>query len=388
MRKIVFLVLLVLTTFVQAADIEIVKTGSGKTSLSIDGVTGSQKFMTVLKRNIQISGWFKIAGTSVSPLVLYGKQSGNSCAVALKNSSTGYIYFSKQFLSKDGDEDLAHQVVDEVVQSVKNVRGIASCRMVFVGTVSGKKDLYVSDLDGGRMYRVTSDKKPCYAPKWSHNGNDILYTSLYKNFPDVYRIDIGTRKRERLIAKPGLNCGAVYSPDGSKIAVVLSKDGNAELYVMDVRTKKLKRLTKSANISEASPSWSPGGKQIVYVADSSGRPNLYVINSSGGQPKRVSYKGTENVTPCWGINGKIAYISRLGGRYQVAVYNPLNGENTIVSKDGADYENPSWTPDKRHIVVGRTVNYNSGIYLLDVEGDPAIKLIQQSGNWSAPDCTK
>lgn len=388
MKKIMFMVLVVLATFVQAADIEIVKTGIGKTSLSVDGVTGSQKFISVLKRNIQISGWFTIAGSSSSSLELYGKHSGNSCAVALKNRATGYTYFSKKFISNSGDEDLAHQVVDEIVQSVKNVRGIASCRIVFVGTVHGKKDLYVSDLDGGRMYRVTSDETPCYAPKWSNNGNDILYTSLYKNFPDVYRIDISTRQRERLIAKPGLNCGAVYSPDGSKIAVILSKDGNAELYSMDVRTKKLTRLTKSANISEASPSWSPDGKQIVYVSDSSGRPNLYVINANGGQPKRVSFKGTENVTPCWGSNGKIAYISRLGGRYQVAVYNPLTGENVLVSNDGADYENPSWTPDERHIVVGRTVNYKSGVYLLDVEGDPAIKLIQQSGNWSAPDCTK
>jgi len=388
MKKIVFLVLMVLTTFVQAADIEIVKTGSGKAALGIDAVSGNQKFISVLKRNIQISGWFRIADSGSSSLVLYGKQSGNSCAVALKNIATGYIYFSQKFTSSSGEEDLAHQVVDKMVKSVKKVKGIATCRIVFVGTVSGKKDLYVSDLDGCRMFRVTSDQTPCYAPKWSPNGNDILYTSLYKNFPDVYRIDIGTRRRERLIAKPGLNCGAVYSPDGSKIAVVLSKTGNAELYVMDARSKKLNRLTKSANITEASPSWSPDGKKIVYVADSSGRPNLYVINATGGQPKRVSFKGTENVTPCWGTNGKIAYISRVGGRYQVAVYNPSTGENTIISKDGADYENPSWTPDERHIVVGRSVNYNSGIYLLDVDGDPAIKLIQQTGNWSAPDCTK
>jgi TolB protein len=371
----------------QAADIEIVKTGTGKDSLGIDGVSGSKDFMYVLKRNIELSGWFTIGGSTSSSLVLYGKQTGMTCSIALKNQATGYMYFSKKFTSNSAN-DLAHQVVDAIVKSVKNMPGIASCQLVFVGSVSGKKDLYVSDLDGGRMYRVTSDKRPCYAPKWSASGDNVLYTSLYNNFPDVYRIDLSTRKRERFIAKPGLNCGAVYSPDGSKVAVILSKDGNAELYVMNAKTKKLKRLTKSVNISEASPSWSPDGKRIVYVSDSSGRPNLYVINAIGGQPKRISFKGTENVTPCWGRNGKITYISRVGGRYQVAVYNPLTGKNFIVSTDGADYENPAWTPDGRHIVVGRTVNYNSGIYLLDVDGDKAVKLIKQSGSWSAPDCSK
>jgi TolB protein len=345
MKKIVFCFLVVFAAYINAADIDIVKTGSGKTSISIDGVSGTgqqyKNFMYVLKRNIQISGWFSIETGGSAALSLYGSQSGNSCSVALKNRATGYMYFSKKFTSRTDEADLAHQVVDEIVKSVKNMPGIASCRIVFIGSKSRKKDLYVADLDGGRMFQVTSDKKPCYAPKWSANGNDILYTSSFKNFPDVYKIDLKTRKRERFIAKPGLNCGAVYSPDGSKVAVVLSKDGNAELYVMDASSRKFKRLTQSPNISEASPSWSPDGSKIVYVADSSGRPNLYVINAIGGQPKRISFHGTENVTPCWGKNGEIAYVSRVGGRYQLAVYNPQTGENSVLSNDGADYENPS-----------------------------------------------
>ena len=58
MKKIAFWVLVVLTTFVQAADIEIVKTGSGKAALGVDGVTGGQKFISVLKRNIQVNNEF------------------------------------------------------------------------------------------------------------------------------------------------------------------------------------------------------------------------------------------------------------------------------------------------------------------------------------------
>lgn len=392
MKKNLIVFLSIFISFVNAADIDIVKTGSGKTSISVDGVSGTGQqynhFIYVLKRNIQISGWFSIGSSDSTALSLYGTQSGNICSVALKNKATGYIYFSKKFTSKTDVSDLAHQVVDEIVKSVKKMPGIASCRIVFIGSKSGKKDLYVADLDGGRMYQVTSDKKPCYAPKWSSNGTDVLYTSLYKSFPDVYKINLVTRKRKRFIAKPGLNCGAVYSPNGSQVAVILSKDGNSELYVMNAASKKLKRLTQSPNISEASPSWSPDGSKIVYVADSSGRPNLYVVNAIGGKPKRISFQGTENVTPCWGKNGKIAYISRVGGRYQLAVYNPQTGGNTVLSNDGADYENPSWTPDGRHIVVSRTVNYNSDIYLFDTDGDKPIKLIQQAGNWSAPDCSK
>lgn len=388
LKNVLILFVLLTMAISHAADIEIVKTGAGKTTINITGIKGAgsnyKTFMYVLKRNLQISGWFSVGGAN-SALKLEGNQNGLTCSVVLKNQASGYKYFSRKFTSSTDVSDLAHQVVNSIVRSVKNEKGIADCKIVFIGENGGKKDIYVSDLDGGRMYKVTSDRKQCYAPKWSPDGNSILYTSLYKNFPDVYKINIRNRRRERLISMPGLNCGAVYSPDGTKVAVILSRDGNPELYVMDAHSKKLKRLTKTQSISEASPSWSPDGSQIVYVSDSSGRPNLYIINAAGGRPRRISYQGTENVTPDWGNNGKIAYISRLGGRYQLAVYDPRTGTNKVVTNDGADYENPSWTPDGKNIVVARTVNYKSSIYIYNVESKESMKLIQQAGSWSAPD---
>ncbi|NIY17521.1 MAG: biopolymer transporter Tol, partial [Nitrospinaceae bacterium] len=121
---------------------------------------------------------------------------------------------------------------------------------------------------------------------------EVYYTSLVGGFPDVYRIDLQSRKRTRVARHPGLNTGGVVSPDGRKLALILSRDGNPELYVQQLPAGRLTRLTRTTHAAEASPSWSPDGSQIVYVADTSGSPQLYILSARGGQARRVTFRGS------------------------------------------------------------------------------------------------
>ena len=59
--------------------------------------------------------------------------------------------------------------------------------------------------------------------------------------------------RTKLPSYPGINSSPRFSSDGTKLAMVLSKDGNAELYVMDLTSQQLRRLTNHRAIdTEAS----------------------------------------------------------------------------------------------------------------------------------------
>ena len=168
------------------------------------------------------------------------------------------------------------------------------------------------------------------------------------------------------------------------MALILSKDGNPDLYVMDIHSKRLTRLTKTGHAAEASPSWSPDGSQIVYVSDTSGSPQLYIISNRGSRAKRISFRGRENVSPDWGRDGRIAYSSRRSGRYHICVYDPEDGQTVQLTKEYVDHESPSWAPDGRHIVYVRTINYNADLYILDTMGDSPIRLTNMSGDWYAP----
>ncbi len=379
----------------RAADLKIVGDGgTKKISLSLHGLkvgesAADKQFYTVLKADLTRSGWFSVVDTPTATVLVNGSCSVRGGALFadcdVKNRNTGKRYLSHKFTGKPTrSRTLAHAVADAIVQAVKKVPGIASSRIVLIGSKAGKKDLYICGSDGEDIKQLTRDGTPCLSPSWGPKGDSLFYTSFHRGYPDVYKVQLGTGRRTRLVSYPGINAGADLSPNGQSMALALSKDGNPELYMRDMRSDRLTRLTKTKHAAEASPSWSPDGKRIAFVSDSTGSPQIYIINSSGGRPKRITFRGNENVSPDWGPDGRITYSSRRQGRYHICVYDPSTGSDAQVTSEYVDHESPSWAPDSRHIVFARTEGYRSDVYVLDTLGDAQVRLTRFQGDWYAP----
>ena len=92
----------------------------------------------------------------------------------------------------------------------------------------------------------------------------------------MYNLDSGERKR--VSGFPGLNTGGAISPDGREMALILSKDGNPDLYVMNLRNRELTRDHPTPRAAEASPCWSPDGSPDLLVSDGMGSPQIYIIS--------------------------------------------------------------------------------------------------------------
>lgn len=396
MKKLFFILLcLFLITPWVNAQVRVVKSADRKITIDLSGLrtatdAASQTFIKTLEKDLRLSGWFdpvrgggeiRLNGTTTSS----GSDTKTSGQVIRLNDQTTLL--SKSYSGQP--RVIAHRMADDIVQAVTGHKGIASMRIVLVGNRTGKKELYLCDSDGGEVRQLTGEGRIAIGPNWGPDGNSIVYTSYMRDFPDICRIDLNRNQRTSLANYSGLNTGASISPDGKDLALILSKDGNPELYIKNIRSGKLTRLTNSPRAAEASPDWSPDGSQLVYASDQggTGRPQLYIISREGGTPRRISNRGTENVAPDWGSNGLIACASRSGGQYVIAVIQPSSGQMSYLVSDGADYEDPSWAPDGRHIVAARSIKYQSSIYLLDTVSDRPVALLQGSGSWYSPDCS-
>ena len=76
-------------------------------------------------------------------------------------------------------------------------------------------------------------------------------------------------------------------------AITLSRDGNPEIYVMNLEGGSLQRLTNHGAI-DTEPAWSPDGSSIVFTSDRAGKPQIYRMPASGGEPTRLPWKTTES----------------------------------------------------------------------------------------------
>ena len=70
-----------------------------------------------------------------------------------------------------------------------------------------------------------------------------------------------------------------FSPDGQQVVMSLEQGGNANIYSMDLRTRRTTRLTNS-NAIDTSPSFSPDGSRVVFESDRGGRQQLYVMGAA------------------------------------------------------------------------------------------------------------
>jgi Tol biopolymer transport system component len=128
---------------------------------------------------------------------------------------------------------------------------------------SGDEEIYVMDADGTNVRQLTSNADFDSAPSWSNDGKEILFErapggtfrpGIEAQEKDVYvmRAD-GTHVR-RLTDSPGLDEGAEFSPDGTKIVFSSARDGQQEIYVMDADGTNPRRLTDNPARDE-SPDW-------------------------------------------------------------------------------------------------------------------------------------
>jgi TolB protein len=296
------------------------------------------------------------ASGSFSGGVLTGRLSGQG----------GQTVLSKTY---SGDWRRAtHEFADDITLAVTGVKGFATAKVAFISNQSGKKELYVMDIDGGNLRQITRDNSISNAPSWNWQGTEIAYTSYKSGYPDVYKIQLASGARTRVAAFPGINSGAHFSPDGGKLALTLSKDGNPDIYVMPSAGGTPTRLTHTRG-TETSPCWSPVGDRIVFSSDDRGAPQLCVVPAAGGEPSRLPTMSGFCTEPDWSPDGKkITYTLRAGGQFQIGVFDFDTRTAQQVTTGGG--QNSSWTPNSRHVVYAHA----GALYVLDTVTRLAKKL--------------
>lgn len=392
-----------LPAFFPAAQAQRVVVSKGLSEVSFLDLSGlrtggdavASGFRMVLESDLKRSGWFNLTGGGRAEFTVLGSieaEGGRiSASCEAYRTMTRERCLSESY--RGGAHEaraLAHRMADDIVRALTGHPGMAASKIVMVGSRTGKKELYLCDADGAGLRQLTRDNAISLAPRWSPDGRQIVYTSYYRTqFPDIFLVTLATGERRCLANFPGLNSSASFAPGGRELSLVLSKDGNPDLYVMDARGDRITRLTATKRAAEACPSWSPDGNEIVFVSDSPGTPQLFITGRDGGAPRRLAVGGAQNVDPDWGANGYIAYSSLIGGQFQVCVVNPATGETRQISRDDANYEDPAWAPDGRHIFCVRRQGYHSRIFIIDTLSSSCISLLAETekGDWYSPDCS-
>jgi len=371
MKPAIALLLLLVPALVLAEDeprIKIVK--ASKLDIAVTGLAGGD--LETLKRDLVNSGYFSITGADQAQFIAKGTESGGLHGTVTDRDGRNSL--SKSY--GGSGRAAVHRFADDIVAALTGARGIASTKIAFVGTRTGKKEIYTCDADGSNLVQLTHDGTISVSPGISPDGQSLVYTGYQSGYADVYRITLATGARTRILKYPGTNSGAKFSPDGGRLAVTLSKDGNPEIYVTSSGGGSARRITRTPGV-DSSPTWSPDGSELIYSSDESGSPQLCRVSASGGSPVRLSTGFGYNTAPSWSPDGKkVAFNTRGGGSFSVAILN-LNGGGAHTVGDG---EGPVWGADSRHLVFAS----GSSLVMLDTQTGTRTTIVSGAGRISEP----
>ncbi len=286
--------------------------------------------------------------------------------------ATEQIAGQQFFTTPDNWRRVAHIIADAIYQRLTGEKGYFDTRVVFVAE-SGPKDnrvkrLAIMDQDGANVSYLTDGKDLVLTPRFNPSAQEITYMSYHgTEQPHVYLLNIETGQRELVGDFPGMTFAPRFSPDGQKVVMSLQPGNNANIYSMDLRSKRTTRLTDDAAI-DTSPSYSPDGSKIVFTSDRGGSPQLYVMGADGTNPKRITFGDGSFETPVWSPRGDlIAFTRRAKGQFAIGVIKP-DGSGMRILTEGFHNEGPTWAPNGRVIMFFRdTPGANGGPQLWTVD---------------------
>ncbi len=280
----------------------------------------------------------------------------------------------------------AHEFADALIEYYTGNRGIFGTRITFTAKgASGQKNVYMMDMDGANLRRLTNNDSINILPTFGNGG--VYYTSYKDGNPNLYLWRGGSDKL--VSSQPGQNSGAAFCK--GKLAVTLSQGGtNTDIYLIDPNTGAIQsRLTDHWGI-DTSPTWSPDCARIAFVSDRAGNPQIYVMNADGSDPRRLTHQGTYNTNPDWSPQGDRIVFSARDERGAFDIFTvDLGGAIERLTQNQGSNEDPSFSPNGRYIVfVSSRGGAGPRIYIMREDGSHQVLITQSGSGFSSPQWAK
>ncbi len=346
--------------------------------ISMSGFSGEAA--SVLKFDLEVQG-FKIVDGESPQFQLTGSNSGNVQGRLFdainKSQLVGKAYTGGAIRAQ------AHTLADDVVMAVLKTKGIGFTKVAFKVDTGKTSEIYIADFDGYNAQPVTQDGSIVAAPTWMAGRLMLYYTSYKLGNPFIFRHNLSSRERGVVAKFNGMNSSAAISPDGKKIAMILSKGGSPDVYVADADGSNVKQLTATRE-DESSPCWTADGQYIVFAGKIGGRRSLCKVLATGGEVQRITTGVSNPTEPDCSPDGKWIVFTAQMGNFELCVV-PAGGGSAVMLGAGED---PSFAPNSRTVIFAKRSGNGRTLSLLDVFTKQSKDVRRISGSNSQPSWAK
>ncbi len=229
-------------------------------------------------------------------------------------------------------------------------------------------EIYTVLLKENEIVRHTANTSFDADVAWSPNGTHLAIKSYRDGNDEIYMIDLKSGKQTNISNHAGRDSSPFWSRESNSIYFQSDRDHKkGELYAYDLNSKEITRLTKNS-FSESGAVWSPDGNLIAFVSDMDGDDDIYLMSIKDMEPIQLTDNELSDWYPQWSPDGKeilFTYGDWETNTFELRLIN-VDGSNqkTIIST--SDSGNASWHPSGQKIAYGISTEKGGEIFLFDI----------------------
>jgi len=239
---------------------------------------------------------------NVSPAVVPAAARDGEPGVAYVSLHSGYATIAIADLL-EADEDVEDEVVGDRSGEYESFHPLQSSidvsdggLLAFVAKAGARDVVYVRDIDGGdRVARGQwEDLVALSSPTWAGDGRRLAFVALSRSgYADLYIWDIRSDRLDRLTNDRYLEAAPSWSPAREEIVFASDRtpfgnEGARNLFLIDVATRDIRPLTFGRWV-DRDPDWAPEGDRVVFASDRGGTLDLYVVDRQGAGHRATSF---------------------------------------------------------------------------------------------------
>ncbi len=234
------------------------------------------------------------------------------------------------------------------------------------------EQLALVDLSGKQPARLVGPTGQAVRnPSFSPDGKHVFFEASHKSFRDVYRLDVppaaakgaaALGETTRLTDNREGNFAPSLSPDGRRLAFASSRDGDSELYSLELGAPSLRlaaapqptRLT-AFHRDDWAPAWNPahkrGAGELSFLSDRDGIDRIFIVAGDGTQLRRATSEPSPKngrvveSQPAWSSQGALAYLRTANNRNELRAGAPGTASWHALTAPDAIAESFAWSPD-------------------------------------------
>tara|TARA_Y100000814_G_scaffold234153_1_gene178054 strand:+ start:1324 stop:2361 length:1038 start_codon:yes stop_codon:yes gene_type:complete len=149
-----------------------------------------------------------------------------------------------------------------------------------------------------------------FDPQWSPSNEKLTFLKPVEGNNHLYIMDLSSNSEsnEPILLYKNVSPETTYSwsPNGKEIAFTSANnsENNDEIYVINIESLGIKRLTINSNKSDRNPVWSPDGSRIAFISSKEGDNNTsiyaaYIMYDDGTKQEKITEYTLGNQTLGW-----------------------------------------------------------------------------------------